>query len=148
MSPRIPAPCPHPGCPTLTAGGPCPKHRRARRRHQAQKRRQAGDPGMTAYSTTAWRHHRTRYLSRHPNCVDCGQAATQPDHTPPRALLLALGIHDPDDERWLQPRCASCHAAKTRTIDAPILARLRAGEDATQLAHEATQLEAALRRTR
>lgn len=94
---------------------------------------------MDAYSTAQWRTHRARYLADHPNCVDCGQPSEQPDHVPPRQLLVALGIHDPDHERWLQPRCASCHARKTRTVDEPLLARWHSGEDPTALAEEAMQ---------
>jgi hypothetical protein len=94
---------------------------------------------MDAYTTQAWRATRGTYLATHPHCVDCGAQATQPDHVPPRALLVALGIHDPDHERWLQPRCATCHARKTRIVDASILKRWQQGEDARALANEAMQ---------
>lgn len=92
---------------------------------------------MDAYTTEAWRTTRGAYLATHPHCVDCGAKATQPDHVPPRVLLVAIGIHNPDHERWLQPRCAPCHARKTRTVDAPLLRRWHQGEDAQAIANEA-----------
>ncbi len=136
MSPRALSPCTTPGCPSLVVGGHCPLHRRAKRRGQAAQRRSANDPSMDVYSTTQWMGVRTAYLSLHPWCLDCGAKATQPDHVPPRMLLLALGVHEPDHARWLQPRCATCHARKTRTIDAPLIRRWRNGEDARELCNE------------
>jgi 5-methylcytosine-specific restriction protein A len=138
MSPRAYSPCATPSCPTLVeGGGHCPTHRSAKRKAQAKQRRQAGDPSMDAYTTGAWRTTRTTYLATHPHCVDCGAQATQPDHVPPRVLLVALGIHDPDHERWLQPRCAPCHGTKTRVVDDPIIRRWQQGEDAHALVDEA-----------
>jgi len=92
---------------------------------------------MDAYSTDAWRKARRTYLTRYPHCVDCGAQATEPDHVPPRRLLVALGVHDPDHTRWLRARCASCHATKTRTIDEPLMRRWEQGEDAQILAEGA-----------
>jgi 5-methylcytosine-specific restriction endonuclease McrA len=92
---------------------------------------------MDAYSTDQWRRIRRAYLRTHPTCVDCGDRATEPDHVPPRALLLALGIHNPDDEQWLNPRCKRCHSTKTKLVDQPLLRRWRNGEDAQSLAEEA-----------
>lgn len=102
---------------------------------------------MGAYTTTAWRTTRQRYLATHQHCIDCGGNATQPDHTPPRVLLVALGVHDPDHERWLRARCASCHATKTQLVDAPLITRMHAGDDIHALANEATQAEAEHRHT-
>lgn len=92
---------------------------------------------MDVYSTTQWRKGAASFFRRNPHCVDCGAPATQRDHVPPRQLLVALGIHDPDHTRWLKPRCDSCHATKTATIDRSLLARWRQGEDPQQLAEEA-----------
>lgn len=94
---------------------------------------------MDVYSTDTWRKRRAAYLRAHPTCADCGAKATEPDHVPPRALLLALGVHDPDADQWLVPRCGSCHARATRLRDAPLLARWRAGEPPEALAEEAMQ---------
>ena len=93
---------------------------------------------MGAYTTHAWRKRRKRYLEANPTCA-CGAKATEPDHTPPRQLLVALGIHDPDADQWLTQRCASCHARKTRIIDSQLLQRWRQGEDAQALCEEAMQ---------
>lgn len=92
---------------------------------------------MSVYSTREWRLHRARYLHDHPTCAHCGMAATEADHVVPRQLLVALGIHDPDHEQWLQPLCGSDHSRKTRTVDQPLLLRWRQGEDAQTLAEEA-----------
>lgn len=140
MPTRASSPCPEPGCPTLTPGGPCDLHRRAARRTQARQRRASGDPSMDAYSTDDWKRRRRAYLTQHPHCVDCGAKATQPDHVPPRELLLALGVHDPDHPQWLTPRCATCHSRKTRTVDQPLLRRWQAGENPQQLAEEAMRM--------
>lgn len=121
-------PCATPGCPVLTDGRHCPTHTASHRRTQAAGRRRAGDPSMTVYSTAAWRHTRERQLHDHPDCAHCGAPGGHVDHRTPRQILVALGIHTPDDPQWLQTLCASCHNRKTATIDAPLLARLKAGE--------------------
>lgn len=95
---------------------------------------------MDVYSTQAWRQRRAAYLRTHPTCTDCGNPATEPDHVPPRALLLALGVHDPDADQWLTSRCSSCHASKTRRVDEPLLRRWHAGADPAELAEEAMRL--------
>lgn len=137
-------PCPEPGCPELVdgpRGGRCALHRATARRAQARQRRAANDSSMNAYSTQAWRVFRAQYLATHPLCVDCGAEATQPDHCPPRRILLAIGINNPDHTRWLRPRCGSCHSRKTRTIDDALLRRLARGEDPNALASEALMHE-------
>ena len=134
---RRPAPCSTPRCPTLTLASHCPKHTRTNRRMQAQQRRAADDPSMNVYSTDAWRKAGPAFYRLHPRCQDCGAPATQRDHVPPRQILTALGVATPDHPRWLQPRCDSCHATKTATVDKPLLQRWRNGEDAQQLAEEA-----------
>lgn len=92
---------------------------------------------MTVYSTAKWRNGAAGYFQRHPACVDCGAPATQRDHVPPRRVLVAAGIHDPDHERWWRGRCDSCHSRVTVTRDTPLLRRLQAGEDPAVLAEEA-----------
>lgn len=91
---------------------------------------------MSVYSTDEWRRRRLAYLRTHPTCW-CGATATEPDHVVPRQLLVALGIHDPDDEQWLQPLCKPHHSRKTKLIDQPLLRRWRNGGDAQTLAEEA-----------
>lgn len=136
MAPKTLSPCSVPGCPTLTDTARCDEHRREYRRNQAADRRAAGDPAMTAYHGD-WPRRRAKFLRSHPTCVDCSAPATVPDHVPPRRLLLELGIADPDNDRWLRPRCEPCHDRKTQTIDKPLLARFHAGEDPKRLAEEA-----------
>jgi 5-methylcytosine-specific restriction endonuclease McrA len=92
---------------------------------------------MDVYSTHQWRGRRRTYLRAHPTCVDCGAEATEPDHVPPRALLVAIGIHNPDADQWLRPRCQPCHSSKTKLIDQPLLRRWHAGEPAQALCEEA-----------
>lgn len=135
---RAPSPCATPGCPTLTPAPHCPEHTRATRRNQAKQRRAQGDEAMDIYSTPQWRRRQHRYLKHHRWCAcGCGQPATQADHVVPRRLLVALGVHDPDHDRWLQPLTRSCHSTKTHTIDVTLLRRWEAGEDAATLAEEA-----------
>ena len=57
---------------------------------------------MTVYSTAAWRHTRERQLHDHPDCAHCGAPGGHVDHRTPRQILVALGIHTPDDPQWLQ----------------------------------------------
>jgi 5-methylcytosine-specific restriction enzyme A len=129
------------GCPELVERGHCDTHRRARRRTQAQARRAQGDPSMGGGRNGAyrgkWPTRRAAFLAKHPSCVDCGAPATEPDHVPPRQLLVALGINDPDDDQWLRPRCKADHSKVTASRDKPLLARWEAGEDPAVLAEEA-----------
>jgi len=137
MRDRASTPCPEPDCPELTNGGRCPIHRRQVRRTSSRVRRAMGDSSMSAYSTREWQTNRAKYLAQHPLCIDCTMPATQPDHVPPRRILIALNINDVDAWRWLRPRCISCHSRKTRLIDDSLLKRLQLGEDALLLANEA-----------
>lgn len=101
------APCAHPGCPELTSSTRCPKHAPPDRRPPASQRGYGHD----------WRKRRARYLRRHPNCVACGAPATDVDHIIPRADLERTPGVDPDDDRWLQSLCHSCHSRKTAAQD-------------------------------
>jgi 5-methylcytosine-specific restriction protein A len=131
--------CSTPICPTLVTRGACDECKRKRRRTQAQARRTHGDAAMLVYSTHTWRKGAPEYFERNPNCVDCGAPATQRDHVPPRRILVAAGIHNPDHPRWWSGRCDSCHSRATVLRDMPLLRRLDAGEDAAMLAEEAMQ---------
>jgi 5-methylcytosine-specific restriction endonuclease McrA len=92
---------------------------------------------MSVYTTEAWRRRRQSFLKRHPRCIRCGDLATEVDHIVPRRILVALEIHDPDADQFLQPLCGSDHARKTRTVDQLILRRWEQGEDPQALAEEA-----------
>lgn len=126
--------CAQPGCPELTTTHRCPTHTAHLRAGQAQHRRDIGDDAMKLYNTTAWRRRRARFIRRNPDCAACGKQASDVDHVAPRRILVAAGINDPDADMWLQPLCGPCHSRKTATVDALLLARLRAGEPAEALA--------------
>lgn len=132
--------CATPGCPELTTSRRCPTHTTQGQRTQAAQRRHTGDQSMDTYSTTAWRRTRARFLRDHPDCAACGQPATDADHVAPRRILEAAGIRNPDTSTWLQPLCGPCHSRKTTQVDTPMLARLRAGEPAEELAALALDL--------
>ena len=63
--------------------------------------------------THRWEGVRRAFLSVHPACEDCGARATDVDHRPARAILLARGVPDPDDPRYLHALCHSCHSRRT-----------------------------------
>jgi 5-methylcytosine-specific restriction protein A len=69
---------------------------------------------MPRHRGARWVAVRAAFLRRHPRCVDCGAPATVADHAPvSRRDLIAQGVHDPDDERYLQARCGPCHGRAT-----------------------------------
>ncbi len=94
-------------CGKLSDRNRCPDHRGEDR------------PSSTARGyDNAWRKVRSEFLRLNPFCLDCGQPATVPDHSPlTRAELLANGIGNPDAPAFLQPRCKSCHDRKTALED-------------------------------
>lgn len=107
-------PCTTPGCPELTSGGPCARHRQQRR--QADDRRR-GSFRQRGYSK-AWDRYSKAFLATHPLCVRClaegrTTAAQVTDHIVP---------HRGDYGRmWnpanLQALCVACHGVKTATED-------------------------------
>ena len=102
--------CSEPGCPELTENGKCEEHRKAARARRDARRESAADRGYGA----CWRKIRTAFLAEHPICIDCGGDAVVPDHDPKtRRELVAEGVDDPDDFKYLKPRCTTCHNRKT-----------------------------------
>lgn len=133
--------CTTPLCDNPSRRGRCTECRTNARRDQAAQRRAAGDTSMAHYSSHRWRTHRAAYLRTHTTCAcGCGGEATEVNHRVPRQLLVALGIHDPDHPRWLEPLTHSCHSRTTQLVDVPLLERWRTGEDAAKLADEAMEL--------
>lgn len=124
-------------CPALippgVKGPRCPTCKKARNRKLSAARRAEG---RVWYDSREWHATRRKVVPGRP-CVDCGQPATEADHVPPRRLLVAADIQNPDHERWVQPRCSPCHGWQTRMRDVPLLARMRAGEDPRELCREA-----------
>ncbi len=55
-----------------------------------------------------------------------GGRADSADHDPPRSRLLALGVPNPDDLRWLYPAHRSCNVRrKARPVDDDLRRELR-----------------------
>ena len=148
--PRASRPCV--SCPALippgVTGARCPTCRKKRTRTTNANRRARGDHW---YDSPAWRRTRTDILTRHPTCQYCDNAKSEhADHVPPRRILLAAGIHQPDHPRWLIAACARCHNTATARIDSKLAQQLANGTPATHLAEQAinlrTELTAELRR--
>lgn len=97
-------PCRYPGCPNLSDGVYCEKHRGLYARESAEVR---------GYGSK-WRAARKRYLIRNPLCVQCYKSgkirpATVVDHIIPHRGDMKLFW---DEENW-QPLCKPCHDEKT-----------------------------------
>jgi 5-methylcytosine-specific restriction protein A len=105
--------CTIPGCPERTNGGPCARHRAQQQRRIDQVR---GTPAERGYDD-GWAARAKRFLEAHPICCRCGDDATVANHRIRRRLLVAMRVADPDDERWLEPMCASCHGEHTATVE-------------------------------
>ena len=102
------APTPHctrPGCPNRTTHGLCNHHAAQAQADHDQRR---GTSRQRGYTHT-WDQIRDNYLERHPICDHCGNTATIAHHTTRRTLLVAMNIPNPDDDRYLQPLCTTCH---------------------------------------
>lgn len=88
---RLPAPCNHPACPTITVDTYCAAHAQPARR------------------SPAWPRLRAAVLAAEPACRDCGRPATEVDHIVP----LRRGGAELDAANC-QPLCRRCHHIKTR----------------------------------
>jgi 5-methylcytosine-specific restriction endonuclease McrA len=64
--------------------------------------------------TRSWQLRAKAFVAAHPVCVYCGGPANTADHVTPRRLLIARGITDPDQDRYLQSCCSRCHGRKTQ----------------------------------
>lgn len=103
--PRAKRPCPAPGCPELTDGGPCDAHRKARQRAVDSRR---PSPSRRGYGTR-WQSTRRKQLRLEPLCRACGKVATDVDHIDGLGPLGPRG-HDLGN---LQSLCHACHSRKT-----------------------------------
>lgn len=94
-------PCAYPGCPNLTDGKYC-------ERHKGCERPVLTSPRNPFYATKEWKELRARFIAEHPRCAMCGAKAEIVDHIVP--------IKDGGpmlDERNLQSLCRSCHGKKS-----------------------------------
>ena len=103
--PRKPKrPCRYPGCPNLSDGVYCEKHRGLYARESVHRRGYGHE----------WRTARERFLRRNPLCVECLERgkivpATVVDHIVPHRGDQRLFW---DEQNW-QPLCKACHDRKT-----------------------------------
>lgn len=110
MAHRIQRPCKNPLCGKLN----CTEHPEYNTpTRQPDLRPTAARRGYGA----AWQKRRAAFLATHPYCEDCGAKATDVDHIPSRRVLVERGEIDPDAEKYLHPKCHSCHSKKTTTVD-------------------------------
>ncbi len=100
-----PHPCRFPGCGILIRGkaGYCSACRKLVRRRQEKGRPSASARGYGV----DWRRARAAYLADNPDCIRCGDVATEVDHKIP------LSAGGPDDEGNYQSLCNTCHSVKT-----------------------------------
>lgn len=101
-------PCIEPGCPQLTSGTRCERHRKAKRRTEDKRRPSARERGYDAQ----WQRVRAGYLYLHPYCEDesgCLERATDVDH------IDGLGPKGPNgyDHANLRALCHSHHSKRT-----------------------------------
>lgn len=111
MPQRPRRPCTTPGCPELTDGGPCEKHKR-------QREQQRGSSTERGYDGR-WERARKAWLAEHPLCAECERngrvtAATVVDHIIPHKGDYNLFW---DSEHNWQSMCKPDHDAKTARED-------------------------------
>ncbi|HYK89799.1 MAG TPA: HNH endonuclease, partial [Acidobacteriota bacterium] len=112
MSPLAPKkPCTWPGCPNLTNGGRCEKHRRQEQKEYDADRKD--DPTRRFYNSRAWRRASDLHLRDEPLCRECAKMgrdtlATMTDHIVP----IKQG-GDPWNPNNHQSLCDSCHSKKS-----------------------------------
>lgn len=106
--PRKPKrPCGYPGCPELTDGLYCVKHKHLMGRNYNKYERD--DFTKTFYNTPEWRAVRQRKLNINPVCECCGKKkATMVDHITP----IKQGGSKFDLSN-LQSLCWACHSSKS-----------------------------------
>lgn len=57
--------------------------------------------------------NRKQLLKEEPACRLCGDPASVAHHDPPRRVLIATGVTNPDGLEWLRPLCDRCHRNET-----------------------------------
>lgn len=107
---KVPRPCRHGGCMTLTTEGYCDKHKA----DLTPKR----DSSSTRLYGHKWRKESKLFLASHPYCAECTRQgrrtlATEVDHIKPHRGNLKLFW---DRNNW-QGLCHCCHSTKTAKED-------------------------------
>jgi len=107
-------PCSYPGCPELTDGGLCEKHKRLLQHEQNQAR---GGSAKMGYGYR-WQKARELFLRENPLCAECQRygritPATVVDHIKPHKGNQKLFW---DWSNW-QALCKQCHDKKTAQQD-------------------------------
>jgi len=102
-------PCAYPGCPELTTGRYCPRHKKQVEHDYNVYGR---SPEQKKRYGSAWRKIRARFLVAHPLCEKCREAgrltaATEVHH------ILPLAHGGTNDEQNLMALCKSCHSRIT-----------------------------------
>ncbi|HJQ00092.1 MAG TPA: hypothetical protein VJ851_00700 [Jatrophihabitans sp.] len=92
--------------------GPCPYCTKAARFTTDRRRGTSTERGYDHHWRTVVR---PAFLRDNPLCCLCGALAEVPDHYPEtRKELLARGVRNPDEPKYLRPLCLSCHARHGR----------------------------------
>lgn len=109
MPKRPRRPCSYSGCPELTDGRYCDRHKRESDAHYNRYQR---DPDTAKRYGRAWKRSRDRYIHAHPLCEMCQKQgklspAEEVHHIKP---LSQGGNHDMSN---LMSLCSSCHSTIT-----------------------------------
>ena len=129
-------PCKAPGCPGLTRGRYCDKHKHKeieyekRRAAEARKRFDATRPtaAQRGYDSK-WREARAGFLRKHPLCAECLKRGLKV----PAVVVDHIIPHKGDKvlfwrrDNW-QPLCLSCHNRKSATETGKHGAKANTGE--------------------
>lgn len=110
MTTKIPRPCRHGGCMTLTTEGYCDKHKA-----DMNPKRDSSSARLYGHK---WRKESKQFLASHPYCAECARQgrrtlATEVDHIKPHRGNLKLFW---DRKNW-QGLCHCCHSTKTAKED-------------------------------
>ncbi len=107
--PTAPAkPCAVRSCPGRARNGRyCPDHAHLNKTRKPDTRPSASARGYDR----KWQRIRAQYLRAHPDCVECGEPATDVDHI--------ITLADGGTHRWsnLQSFCHRHHSMKTALLD-------------------------------
>lgn len=102
-------PCSYPGCPELTDGQYCERHRK---QESARYNRYERDPATRKRYGRDWEKMRARYISAHPLCERC-QAAGRLKQAEEVHHILPLSKGGTHEESNLMSLCTSCHSEIT-----------------------------------